>query len=35
MVGADDYKFVFEELKQVIERKRTEIDAKIQKHEKE
>jgi hypothetical protein len=32
MVGADDYRFVFEELKHAIERKRAERDAEIQKH---
>ena len=34
MIGADDYRFVFEELKHAIERKRAEVDAEIQKRKK-
>jgi hypothetical protein len=35
MVGADDYKFVFEELRHAIERRRAEFDAEIEKHKKQ
>lgn len=35
LVGADDYKFVFSELKKAVERRRAEIDAEIERHRKQ